>query len=214
MRARLLLSVLPGVLAFLLLSPGAGARDLDEGLLQSAWFGGDLDWRRADEIDYLWVEEGFSLQGRTIHVADWEDPEFLHKKDRDTKDSARAYELTETMPAWLRGALTTSLAGSAEVSRAEGDVRLEGRLVDVNAGSRVAKMMVGLGAGSATATWDLKLVDAETGRVLAAIHHRAVSGTQMSNIDDKIVKWMDEALVPAVRRGLAQAYASGKPVKK
>jgi hypothetical protein len=214
MSARLTPSVLSAVFSFLLLAPAAGARDLDEGLLQSSWFGGDLEWHRAEEIDYLWVKDGFSLQGKTVHVADWQEPEFLHKKDRDTKDSARAYELTETMPDWLRGALTSSLSGTAEVSRESGDVLLEGRFVDVNAGSKAAKWLVGFGAGSATATWDLKLVDAQTGELLAAIHHRAVSGTNISDIDDKIIKWLDEALVPAVNAGLEQTYAGGKRVKK
>lgn len=206
--------VFSALVTLLLLAPAAGAQHLDEGLLDPAWYGGPLEWHKTGEIDYLWVAEDFSLEGRTVHVADWQEPEFLHEKDRDTKDSARAYELTGDMPSWIRGALTTSLSGTADVSRDSGDLRLEGRFVDVNAGSKVAKWMVGFGAGSATATWDLKLVDAETGRMLAAIHHRAVSGTSMSDIDDKIIKWFDEALVPALRTGLPQVYAAGKPVKK
>ena len=214
MSTRLRPSILCAALSFLLLAPAAGARDLDEGLLQSSWFGSDLEWRKAEEIDYLWVKDGFSLQGKSLHVADWGEPQFLHKKDRDTKDSARAYELTENMPDWLRGALTSALSGTAEVSREGGDVRLDGRFVDVNAGSKAAKWLVGFGAGSATATWDLKLVDAQTGELLAAIHHRAISGTNMSEIDDKIIKWMDEALVPAMRAGLVQTYGGAKRVKK
>lgn len=207
-------SFLAAALFLFLLATAARARTLDEGLLQPEWFGGDLDWHKAEEIDYIWVDDGVSLDGKTIQVADWEEPEFLHQKDRDTKDSARAYELTETMPGWLRGALGSALAGTTEISRDSGDLRLEGRFVDVNAGSKVAKWMVGFGAGSATATWDLKLVDAHTGKLLVAIHHRAISGTNMSDIDDKIIKWLDEALAPALRTGLSQTYAGGKPVKK
>lgn len=214
MKTLLCTSVVPAALSFLLLVPAAAARNLDEGLLDPAWFGAELDWRKTEEIDYVWVQDGFSLEGRTVHVAEWEDPEFLHAKDRDTKDSARAYELTRNMPGWLQGALSTSLSETAEVSRADGDVRLEGRFVDVNSGSKVAKWLVGMGAGSATATWDLKWVDAETGELFAAIHHRSISGTNMSDIDDKIVKWLDEGLVPSVRRGLGQTYSSGKAVKK
>lgn len=190
------------------------ADKLDEGMLDPEWFGGDMAFHTTDEIDYLWVKEGFSFDGKTVQVVDWEDPEFLRKKKRDSKDSARAFELTDRMPGMLRGALSNALDGKAEVSRDEGDLVLHGRYVDVNAGSKAAKWLVGMGAGSATATWDMKLVDASSGEVVVAIHHRAISGTNMSDIDDKIVKWLDEGLADAVQAGLGATYGSGKPAKE
>lgn len=201
------------ILACLLVAPASPAQTLDEGLLDAAWFGDATEWRQGGELDYLWVRDGLSLDGRTVHIAAWEEPTFLGK-DRDTKDRARAFELSEDMPHWLRGAFSSALSGTAEVSSEGGDLRLEGRFVDVNAGSNAAKWLVGFGAGSATATWDMRIVDVETGEVVAGIHHRSVSGTNMSDIDDKIVKWMDEALVPALRSGLASVYAGGDPAKK
>lgn len=198
----------------LLAAAGAHAAGrLDKGLLDPAWFGQDLEFRKAEDIDYLWVADGFSLQGKTLKIADWEDPEFLGKK-RDAKDSARAYDVTASMPNWLRGGLGNALKGVAEVSRDKGDIVLTGRLVDCNAGSKAAKWLVGMGAGSAAATWDMKFVDAQSGQLLAAIHHRAISGTAMSEIDDKIIKWLDEALGPALRAGLAGTYASAEPARK
>ncbi|MGH9381517.1 MAG: DUF4410 domain-containing protein [Thermoanaerobaculia bacterium] len=199
--------------ASVLLVPAAQAQNLDEGLLDPAWFGDARDWRQGGEFDYLWVNEGFSLDGKTVHVAAWEEPQFIGKP-RDTKDRARAFELTGNMPQWLRGAFASGLSGRAEVSTEGGDVRLEGRFVDVNAGNNAAKWLVGFGAGSANATWDMRLVDAATGEVLAAIHHRSVSGTNMSDIDDKIIKWMDEVLVPGLQTGLASVYSGAKPAKK
>jgi Domain of unknown function (DUF4410) len=211
MKASRVLAALGSVL--LLASAGAHAAGrLDDGLLDPAWFGQNLEFRKAEEIDYLWVADGFSLQGKTLKIADWEDPQFLGKK-RDAKDSARAYDVTASMPNWLRGGLGNALKGVAEVSRDQGDVVLTGRLVDCNAGSKAAKWIVGLGAGSAAATWDMKFVDAQSGQLLAAIHHRAISGTAMSDIGDKIIKWLDEALGPALRAGLAGTYASGKRAK-
>lgn len=201
------------ILAFLLVVPASGGQELDNGLLDASWFGGALDWRQGGDIDYLWVREGFSLDGTTVHVASWQEPAFLGK-DRDTKDKARAHELTDNMPRWLRGVLASALSGRAEVSSEGGDLRLEGRFVDVNAGSNAAKWLVGFGAGSATATWDMKLVDVETGEILAGFHHRSVSGTSMSDVDDKIVKWLDQGLVPTLRSGLGSVYAKGKPAKK
>ena len=186
---------------------------LDEGLLEMSWFGAELDFKRTEEIDYLWVADGFSVDGRTIHVREWEDPEFLAKKKRKSKDSARAFELTDRMPSMLRGALAAALDGKAEVSKEEGDLELVGRFVDVNAGSKAAKWVVGMGAGSAAATWDLKLVDTASGEPVVAIHHRSISGTSMSDIDDKILKWLERGLSDAVKEGLAASYAGGKTPK-
>jgi len=193
----------------------AGAADkLDKGLLDPAWFGQDVEFRTSDQLDYFWVKPGFSLEGKTLQVEAWPDPVFLgDKKDVDSKDSARAFELSGSMPNWLRGSLSNALGDYAHVSKDEGDYVLSGRFVDVNAGNRVAKFMVGLGAGSATATWDMKLVDKKTGELLAALHHRSVSGTYMSDIDDKILKWMDRDFGPAMRQNLA-SYATAKKPRK
>jgi len=201
------------VLAAAALADAAGK--LDKGLLDPAWFGpNDIEFHTSGQLDYFWVKPGFSLQGKTIQIEEWPDPVFLGPKgDVDSKDSARAFQLSGSMAGWLRGSLSNALQDYAEVSKSEGDYVLSGRFVDVNAGSRVAKFMIGMGAGSATATWDMKLVDKKTGELLAAIHHRSVSGTYMSDIDDKILKWMDRDLGPAMRQNLA-SYASSKPVRK
>jgi hypothetical protein len=163
---------------------------LDDGLLDPSWFGDDLAFTKGDEVDFFWIKPGLELSGRTIFMKPWEDPAML-RKGRDGKDNAKATELTDSFPGMLRGALTGAFNGKAKVSRTEGDIALVGRFVDANAGSKAAKWLIGLGAGSETATWDLKLVDAKTGELLMAVHHRAISGTAMSNIQDKLVKWAD-----------------------
>jgi hypothetical protein len=134
-------------------------------------------------------------------------------RPRDAKDSAKAVELSEVMPGRLRGALMAALDGIAEVSKQEGDLAVTGRIVDCNAGSKAAKWLIGMGAGSASATWDLKLTDTATGEVVLALHHRAISGTTMSEIDDKVIKWLEE-LGLALKGDLAKLYAAGKKVTK
>jgi hypothetical protein len=200
--------------AVLLGAAAVAAPPLDKGLLDAAWFGPEnLELRTTSDFDYLWVKPGVTIQGRTLHIAPWEDPVFLSsEKKRDAKDGAKASELTEIMPGRLRGALVTSLSGFARVSREEGDIKVVGRFVDCNAGSKAAKWIVGMGAGSATATWDMKLLDSATGELLVAMHHRVISGTAMSEIDDKIIKWL-EKLGEEARRDFA-AYGSGKPATK
>jgi hypothetical protein len=211
---RSVLAVALLVLTFALsLAPAAlAAGKLDQGQLDPEWFGAAGEFHTSEALDYLWVKPGFSLQGKTIQLANWSDPVFLGGK-RDSKDSARAFQLSEQMPGLLRGALSNALEGHAKVSREDGDVVLTGRFVDVNAGSKAAKWIVGLGAGSASATWDIKITDKATGELLAAIHHRAISGTAMTDIDDKIIKWMDEDLGPALRQDLG-VYAGGKVAKQ
>ncbi|MBK8724879.1 MAG: DUF4410 domain-containing protein [Holophagaceae bacterium] len=164
---------------------------LDEGLLDPAWFGPGITFAKHEEVDFFWIKPGLDLSGRTIHMKPWEDPVMLRAK-RDGKDNAEATRVTDSIPGILRGALTGALTGKAKASRTEGDLTLIGRVVDVNAGSKAAKWMVGLGAGAATATWDLKVLDTATGEVLLAVHHRVVSGTVMSTLDDKLVKWADK----------------------
>lgn len=197
------------LMCVLVLGAPAMAERLDEGMLDPSWFGGAPEFRETEEIDYLWAAPGLDLAGATIRIAEWEDPKFLGK-DRDAKDKAKAVELTDRWPSWLRGSL--SAVGGITTTKEGGDYVLEGRLVDCNAGSKAAKWLVGMGAGSATATWDLKLMRGN--ELVLALHHRAISGTNMSDIEDKIVKWLDEGLVPMFEQGPAAVYASGKPARK
>lgn len=164
---------------------------LDKGLLQMAWFGEKVPFVKGDDIDFYWIKPGVNLTGRTIAFKNWDDVVML-EKGRDGKDNSKATALTDAMPSQIRGALSGAFGGKAKVSRTEGDLELVGRVVDCNAGSKAAKFMVGYGAGSATLTWDLKVVDAKTHELLMAVHHRVVSATFMSNLEDKVEKWSDK----------------------
>ncbi len=201
------------VLGFLF-TPRTNAGDrgrLDDGLLDPTWFGAVGEFRETENVDFLWVKPGFSLQGHTLQITPWQDFVFLRKEKRDTKDAAKAGELTELMASRIRGALSSALDGRTKISRDEGDLSLVGRFVEVNAGSKAAKWLVGFGAGSATATWDIKIVDNASGETLAAIHHRSISGTNMSEIDDKIIKWLDRFAI--AMKGDLTEYATGKRAK-
>jgi hypothetical protein len=213
MRYRLL-ALLALFLGAIALPPVAAAETLDEGLLDPSWFGGPVEFRTTADIDYLWVKPGFTLAGRTLNLQAWDDPKFLAaKKKRDAKDSAKASELTDLMPSRLFGGLSQSLDGVTTVSKREGDLILTGRIVDCDAGSKAAKFLIGLGAGSAGATWDIKIVDASSKELLLAVHHRAISVTSMSEIDDKVIKWI-EKFGGVLRAGADKAYAEGKAPTK
>jgi hypothetical protein len=161
---------------------------LDNGLLQEAWFCTEVAFQKGKDIDFLWVKPGFKLAGHQLRLKAWEAPTLLIK-DRDAKDRQKATELTYVFPIVLRNGLSKALVDKVKFSSSEGDYTLSGRFVDVNAGSEGAKFIIGFGAGSASATWDLKIVDTKTNELQLAVHHRCISGSAFSGIQDKLEKW-------------------------
>jgi hypothetical protein len=197
------------------LAPAIAGRQLDEGKLDTSWFGEDREFREADEIDYLWVQPGFSLSGKKVHFAEWMEPQLLGEKagERDTKDKRLAGNLTGDMPEIFAEAFRNGLPGLVTVVESGGDVRVVGRIVDCTEGSAAAKFWVGMGAGSGSTTFDLKFIDVASGALVAAIHHRVVSGSNLSTTDSKFIKWVDEFAERLSKKGLEPLYKSGKKVK-
>ena len=115
-------------LALVPLAPASAGRMLDEGKLDTSWYGDDREFRKADEIDYLWVQPGFSLAGKKVHFAEWMEPQLLGEKagERDAKDKRLAANLTGDMPEIFAEAFRNGLAGtvtvvkSGETSRSSG----------------------------------------------------------------------------------------------
>lgn len=172
---------------------------LDGGRLDPAWFGPGVEFRTTPVIDYVWVKPGFNLKGKKLRVEKWADPVFLGK-ERRSRDAARAFELAETMPLRIRTILGHTLKGFAEVTSEGGDLILSGRLVDY-----VAKGT--MGKSNPQATWDIKITDAATGELLAAVHHRRL--ISISTVEERIDMWLEE-FGEALRDDLAIA-ASGGP---
>ena len=203
------------VLSVLSLSPASAGRLLDEGKLDTAWYGDDREFRKADEIDYLWVKPGFSLSGKKVQFAEWNEPQFMGEKagERDAKDKRLANNLTSNMPEIFAEAFRNGLAGTVTVVKSGGQVKVVGRIVDCTEGSAAAKFWVGMGAGSGSTTFDMKFLDAKSGELVAAIHHRVVSGSNLSTTDSKFVKWVDEFAERLAKKGLEALYNSGKRAK-
>ena len=202
-------------LSVLSLSPASAGRLLDEGKLDTAWYGDDREFRKADEIDYLWVKPGFSLSGKKVQFAEWNEPQFMGEKagERDAKDKRLAGNLTSNMPEIFAEAFRNGLAGTVTVVESGGQVKVVGRIVDCTEGSAAAKFWVGMGAGSGSTTFDMKFLDAKSGELVAAIHHRVVSGSNLSTTDSKFIKWVDEFAERLAKKGLEGLYNSGKRAK-
>src|SRR5437867_8674193 len=187
------------VLTFLAPEGSAGeAKSLDDGRLDPGWFGPGVEFRTTSVIDYVWVKPGFSLKGKKLRIEAWPDPVIV-AKERRPRDAARAYELAELMPLRLRTILRRSLEEFAEVTTEGGDLVLNGRLVDY-----VAKGT--MGKSSPQATWDIKITDAASGELLAAVHHRKL--ISLSTVEERIDMWL-EKFGEALRDDLAIA-ASGE----
>ena len=190
------------VMALTLAAAAAAAVDpqrLDDGRLDPAWFGSGVEFRTTSVIDYVWVKPGFSLKGKKLRIEEWPEP-VLVAKERRARDAARAYELAEQMPLRLRTVLRRSLQGFAEVTTEGGDLVLSGRLVDY-----VAKGT--MGKSTPQATWDIKITDAASGELLAAVHHRKL--ISLSTVEERIDMWLGK-FGEALRDDLAIA-ASGEP---
>jgi hypothetical protein len=197
-----------------LLSARKAARptgDLDEGLLQAAYFGGDLAFREADDIDYLWVKDGFEIDGHTLQFVPWPEAALLDG-EADAEDRKLARDMSGEMHRMLHDAAERAWRGKATASLDEGDVRVEGRIVGCSAGNDTAKLLVGFGAGSGNTVFDLKFVDAKSGELLAAMHTRVVSGSTWSTTDSKLSRWLDDWAEEVAKKGLAKMYAKGDDV--
>lgn len=190
----------------------------DEGRLVFSWFSDEpLTFVEVDEIDYLWVREGFGVDGKSFELKGWPEPEFLSEdgkeRDQDDKDLAKQMNVNmaeifarEWGEAWAKKGASTS--GD------KGEILVEGRIVDCSTGNAAAKFWVGMGAGAGSTVVDLKFIEKSSGKLMAAIHHRVVSGTSMSTTDSKFKKWIRKVGDEIADESFYGLYQSGDKVKK
>lgn len=207
--------LLLAALATLLPGLAAAGETLDGGKLEVDWFSSGAVFRQDDEIDYLWVSPGFALEGKSLHFVSWPEPEFLGPKagERDEKDRRLAKMMNGDMHEIFQEAFAKAFGGALTTSLEKGAIRVEGRIVDCSTGSTAAKIIVGFGAGSGNTTIDLRFVEAASGKVLAGLHHRVVSGTTWSTTDSKFMKWVEEMAGRVADKGLEKLYERGKKAK-
>ncbi|MGH7868057.1 MAG: hypothetical protein ACREP9_10630, partial [Candidatus Dormibacteraceae bacterium] len=153
---------------------------LDDGLLETKWFGTAITFQKADSIDFYWIKPGLNLSGSTLAFQAWDDPVAL-KPGRDKKDQERAQKLSDSLPGLLMRGFEPAFGQKVKESKREGDYTLVGRVVDANAKSTGARFFAPAGIGAAeTVTWDFKIMDTKSHELVAAFHHRVVSATVMS----------------------------------
>lgn len=190
---------------------------LDDGRLEVSWFSPDgLNFREMDEADYFWVKPGFSAEGRTLHIHPWPEPRFIGEDadERDREDEDLAENMAERMDDIIADIWGDELEGYATVSLDSGDIDVQGRIVDASTGSVVASAIVGWGAGSGSATVDLKFLDAATGELLVAIHHReTMDASWWEEVDESdFGDWLEDLAKDIRKKGLDKLYEKGDAV--
>lgn len=197
-------------------APALAGGTMDDGRLEPGWFTAEsIEFREADEIDYLWIRPGFSIDGKKLRFVAFPDPSFLGEgaAKRDEKDQRLAKQMATTMHEVFADEVGKAFGGRVSIVEEGEDVRAEGRIVDCSTGSTAAKMLVGFGAGSGGVTFDLKFVDAASGELVMAIHHRSVSGTTWSNTDSKFQGWVEDMAELAAKKGFGKLYEKGRRAK-
>jgi hypothetical protein len=167
----------------------------------------------AGALDAFWISPKFSLKGRTLRVGDWLPP--LLSPPGDATDQVFANMTTWSAPGWLLGSLLPHQAGRFRVSRTEGELRLEGRVIgisEVNIG-KFSTMLAGaftLGlTNHSYQVFQVRVVEQATGATLLVVQQRVVSFKVASTgTSYKAMKWMAQDFVP----WLVQAGLKEEPV--
>jgi hypothetical protein len=137
---------------------------LDEGRLDPSWFGAGAVFQPSKELGLQWLKPGLDLRNRTIRLKAWEPAVWLLGQ-RVQKDQFFLSRLEGRLQPDLDQKLRRGLKGAVALSPTLGDVVLVGRVVDAVGGSEDY-----MSIGKCELSFDLKLVDGDTGELLGAFH--------------------------------------------
>ncbi len=164
------------------------------------WEGLDRLVPLSGEVDRAWVSPTLRLAGRTLQVADWDEP--MLKPKADSHDRRVASFISSRAPAWLYGALALHPDRGFRIHRQKGDLRLEGRVVHLHQpdGSKfwtrfAGAYTFGLSMKS-EGTFQLRMLDSLTGETLALVEQNLTSFQVASDgVPYKAFKWLALGLV-------------------
>lgn len=163
----------------------------DNGLLEHEYFGAVIPFTPQGGVDALWIKSGLSLKNKQITCGSWETK--VLKAGRQEKDLQRAADLAKLIPDSLMPQMRLAFQGVADWQLGgTGDYRFEARIVDANVPNKASKLVFGWLGGKENlenVTWDMKLVDAKTGDVVLAFHHRMVKVNTLGSLDSSLRDW-------------------------
>jgi len=171
---------------------GAQTPRLDEGRLDPAWFGPSAAFQASKALGFQWLRPGLDLRRRSLRLKAWEPPVWLLGK-RALKDEVLAGRFEAKMVPDLAKGLKRGLKGAIPVSLTDGDVILVGRMVDA-----VGEADDGISFGRVSLSFDLKMVDGDTGELLGAFHE-TLGGLSGDGLGTLYARWCEDlgkALAP------------------
>jgi hypothetical protein len=166
---------------------------LDEGRLDPAWFGPGVVFQPSKALGFQWLKPGLDLRHRSLRLRAWE-PAAWVLGPRTGRDQAFLGRVAPGLPEELERGLKRGLKGALPVSATAGDVVLVGRVADA-LGADDDYMSI----RPMTLSFDLKLIDGDTGEVLAAFHdtHTAPNADVFSLQFRRWSEALGRALAPA-----------------
>lgn len=177
-RSAVLFLLAPAVLA-------AQTATLDEGRLDPAWFGTGATFQPSKALGFQWLKPSLDLHQRSLQLKAWEPAAWLLGK-RTSKDHIFLQRAESYLATDLDRGLRRGLKGNIPVSLTAGDVLIIARVVDaVGIGDDYMAM------GQLSLSLDLKLVDADTGGLMAAFHD-TLRGASPEAIAAQYGRWCEE----------------------
>lgn len=161
------------------------ATGLDEGRLDPAWFGAGAVFQLTKNLGFQWLKPGLDLRNRSIRLKAWEPTAWLLGR-RELKDERLLVRLEKVLPTELERRLSKGLKAAIPVSPSQGDVILSGRVVDA-----VGEGEDSMSMGRAALSFDLKLVDGDSGELLGAFHD-TLEGLNNDAISSQYGRWCEE----------------------
>ncbi len=173
---------------------------LDDGRLDPSWFGAGVVFQPSKALGFQWIRPGLDLRNRSLHLKAWE-PVGWVQGPRAGKDQAFLARLAPGLPGDLEQGLKKGLKGAVPVSTTAGDLVLVARVADA-LGADDDYMAV----RPVTLSFDLKLVDGDSGEVLAAFHD-TITGPNTDAVSYHFGRWCE-----AMGRVLAPVAAPASAV--
>ncbi|MCE1204007.1 MAG: hypothetical protein LWW79_05300 [Holophagaceae bacterium] len=172
---------------------------LDDGRLDPSWFGPGVAFQPSKALGFQWLKPNLDLRNRSLRLRAWESVAWV-QGPRAGKDQAFLSRVAPGLPADLERGLKKGLKGALPVSTNSGDLVLVARVADA-LGADDDYMAV----RPMTLSFDLKLVDGDSGEVLAAFHD-TITGPNTDAISYHFGRWCE-----AMGRVLAPAAAAPAP---
>lgn len=158
---------------------------MDEGRLDPAWFGAAASLRTSRTLGFQWLRPGLDLKARSLRLKAWEAPAWL-LGPRALKDQTFLQRVEPALPSALDRGLQRGLKGALPVSATGGDVQVVARVADA-----VGQSDDYMAMGSVTLSFDIKLVDGDTGELLAAFHD-TLQGSNAEAITFLFGRWCED----------------------